>query len=166
MGQSLLPASADRLFEFFNHCCPPLPCVGPCWLCRWTSLAHPRTWPEEEAQEQQVKQAAKHGGRSRCGTGMRTSTGALALMAPPDRWSHSLRAAPDLRGYGDSGAPADPAAYSVFHIVACHPRPLHLRLPKVTPNSSTSTPWRRRNEIGSTEGNLFKEKIRRGLFVK
>jgi pimeloyl-ACP methyl ester carboxylesterase len=42
--------------------------------------------------------------------------------------------APDLRGYGDSSVPADPAAYSIFHIVGDVVALLdHLRLPKVTP---------------------------------
>ncbi|WVZ91499.1 hypothetical protein U9M48_037662 [Paspalum notatum var. saurae] len=40
--------------------------------------------------------------------------------------------APDLRGYGDSSAPADPAAYTIFHIVGDVVALLdHLRLTKV-----------------------------------
>ncbi|TVU48784.1 hypothetical protein EJB05_00058 [Eragrostis curvula] len=40
--------------------------------------------------------------------------------------------APDLRGYGDSDAPADPAAYSVFHVVGDLVALLsHLGVPKV-----------------------------------
>ncbi|GJN35627.1 hypothetical protein PR202_gb24421 [Eleusine coracana subsp. coracana] len=56
-------------------------------------------------------------------------------------WRHQMRAlaargfraiAPDLRGYGDSDAPTDPAAYSVFHIVGDIVALLnHLGLPKV-----------------------------------
>lgn len=56
-------------------------------------------------------------------------------------WRHQMAAlsgrgfralAPDLRGYGDSSAPADPAAYSMFHIVGDIIALLdHLRLPKV-----------------------------------
>ncbi|XP_062202892.1 uncharacterized protein LOC133905180 [Phragmites australis] len=56
-------------------------------------------------------------------------------------WRHQMTAlaargfralAPDLRGYGDSSAPADPAAYSIFHIVGDIVALLdHLRLPKV-----------------------------------
>ncbi|KAL6599829.1 hypothetical protein ACP70R_045480 [Stipagrostis hirtigluma subsp. patula] len=56
-------------------------------------------------------------------------------------WRHQMAAlaargfralAPDLRGYGDSDAPADPAAYSIFHIVGDLVALLdHLRLPKV-----------------------------------
>jgi predicted alpha/beta-fold hydrolase len=58
-------------------------------------------------------------------------------------WRHQMVAlaargfralAPDLRGYGDSSAPADPAAYSIFHIVGDIVALLdHLRVPKVTP---------------------------------
>ncbi|KAL6846873.1 hypothetical protein ACP4OV_022726 [Aristida adscensionis] len=58
-------------------------------------------------------------------------------------WRHQMAAlaargfralAPDLRGYGDSGAPADPAAYTIFHIVGDIVGLLdHLRLPKVPP---------------------------------
>ncbi|KAL6622343.1 hypothetical protein ACP70R_032222 [Stipagrostis hirtigluma subsp. patula] len=56
-------------------------------------------------------------------------------------WRHQMAAlaargfralAPDLRGYGDSSAPADPAAYTIFHIVGDIVALLdHLRLPKV-----------------------------------
>ncbi|KAL6846875.1 hypothetical protein ACP4OV_022728 [Aristida adscensionis] len=56
-------------------------------------------------------------------------------------WRHQMAAlaaggfralAPDLRGYGDSGVPADPAAYTIFHIVGDIVGLLnHLRLPKV-----------------------------------
>ncbi|KAK3137129.1 hypothetical protein QOZ80_5BG0448280 [Eleusine coracana subsp. coracana] len=56
-------------------------------------------------------------------------------------WRHQMAAlavrgfraiAPDLRGYGDSSAPADPAAYSIFHIVGDIVALLdHLPLPKV-----------------------------------
>jgi len=56
-------------------------------------------------------------------------------------WRHQMAAlaargfralAPDLRGYGDSSVPADPAAYSIFHIVGDLVALLdHLRLPKV-----------------------------------
>ncbi|OEL34343.1 hypothetical protein BAE44_0004638 [Dichanthelium oligosanthes] len=55
-------------------------------------------------------------------------------------WRHQMAAlaargfralAPDLRGYGDSSVPADPAAYSIFHIVGDLVALLdHLRLPK------------------------------------
>jgi pimeloyl-ACP methyl ester carboxylesterase len=39
---------------------------------------------------------------------------------------------PDLRGYGDSSVPADPAAYSILHIVRDLVALLdHLRLPRV-----------------------------------
>jgi pimeloyl-ACP methyl ester carboxylesterase len=42
--------------------------------------------------------------------------------------------APDLRGYGDSSAPADPAAYTIFHIVGDVVALLdHLQLTKVPP---------------------------------
>ncbi|KAJ1266659.1 hypothetical protein BS78_08G168900 [Paspalum vaginatum] len=56
-------------------------------------------------------------------------------------WRHQMAAlaargfralAPDLRGYGDSSAPADPAAYSMFHIVGDVVALLdHLQLTKV-----------------------------------
>lgn len=56
-------------------------------------------------------------------------------------WRHQMAAlaargfralAPDLRGYGDSEAPADPASYTIFHIVGDIAALLdHLRLPKV-----------------------------------
>lgn len=56
-------------------------------------------------------------------------------------WRHQMAAlaargfralAPDLRGYGDSEAPADPASYTIFHIVGDIFALLdHLRLPKV-----------------------------------
>ncbi|KAK3140341.1 hypothetical protein QOZ80_5AG0399590 [Eleusine coracana subsp. coracana] len=56
-------------------------------------------------------------------------------------WRHQMSAlavrgfralAPDLRGYGDSSSPAEPAAYSIFHIVGDVVALLdHLRLPKV-----------------------------------
>ncbi|KAL6846874.1 hypothetical protein ACP4OV_022727 [Aristida adscensionis] len=56
-------------------------------------------------------------------------------------WRHQMAAlaargfralAPDLRGYGDSGAPADPAAYTIFHVVGDIVALLdHLRLPEV-----------------------------------
>jgi pimeloyl-ACP methyl ester carboxylesterase len=40
--------------------------------------------------------------------------------------------APDLRGYGDSSAPADPASYTILHLVGDAVALLdHLRLPKV-----------------------------------
>jgi pimeloyl-ACP methyl ester carboxylesterase len=40
--------------------------------------------------------------------------------------------APDLRGYGDSSVPTDPAAYSILHIVGDLVALLdHLRLSKV-----------------------------------
>ena len=54
-------------------------------------------------------------------------------------WRHQMAAlaargfralAPDLRGYGDSSVPDDPAAYSIFHIVALLD---HLQLAKVPP---------------------------------
>jgi pimeloyl-ACP methyl ester carboxylesterase len=59
-------------------------------------------------------------------------------------WRHQMVAlaargfralAPDLRGYGDSSAPTDPTAYSIFNIVALLD---HLRLPKVLPFLSFS----------------------------
>jgi pimeloyl-ACP methyl ester carboxylesterase len=56
-------------------------------------------------------------------------------------WRHQMAAlaargfralAPDLRGYGDSSAPSDPAAYSIFHIVGDVVALLdHLQLTKV-----------------------------------
>ncbi|KAI4988045.1 hypothetical protein ZWY2020_029675 [Hordeum vulgare] len=56
-------------------------------------------------------------------------------------WRHQMAAlaargfralAPDLRGYGDSDAPADPAAYTMLHVVGDVVALLdHLRLPKV-----------------------------------
>jgi pimeloyl-ACP methyl ester carboxylesterase len=58
-------------------------------------------------------------------------------------WRHQMAAlaargfralAPDLRGYGDSSAPADPAAYTIFHIVGDVVALLdHLQLTKVPP---------------------------------
>jgi pimeloyl-ACP methyl ester carboxylesterase len=56
-------------------------------------------------------------------------------------WRHQMAAlaargfralAPDLRGYGDSSAPADPASYTILHLVGDAVALLdHLRLPKV-----------------------------------
>ena len=41
--------------------------------------------------------------------------------------------APDLRGYGDTDVPADPAAYTIFHIVGDLIGLLdHLELPRVS----------------------------------
>ena len=58
-------------------------------------------------------------------------------------WRHQMAAlaargfralAPDLRGYGDSSVPDDPAAYSIFHIVGDVVALLdHLQLAKVPP---------------------------------
>jgi pimeloyl-ACP methyl ester carboxylesterase len=58
-------------------------------------------------------------------------------------WRHQMAAlaargfralAPDLRGYGDSSVPTDPAAYSILHIVGDLVALLdHLQLTKVPP---------------------------------
>uniref|UniRef100_A0A453JQT7 AB hydrolase-1 domain-containing protein n=1 Tax=Aegilops tauschii subsp. strangulata TaxID=200361 RepID=A0A453JQT7_AEGTS len=65
-------------------------------------------------------------------------------------WRHQMAAlaargfralAPDLRGYGDSDAPADPAAYTMLHVVGDVVALLdHLRLPKVR-SSWFLLPW-------------------------
>lgn len=61
-------------------------------------------------------------------------------------WRHQMAArgfralAPDLRGLGDSGAPADPAAYTVLHVVGDVVALLdHLRLTKVRPSLHRSS---------------------------
>jgi pimeloyl-ACP methyl ester carboxylesterase len=75
-----------------------------------------------------------------------TTAGAAVLLVHgfPEMWlswRHQMAAlaargfralAPDLRGYGDSSVPADPAAYSILHIVGDLVALLdHLRLPRV-----------------------------------
>jgi pimeloyl-ACP methyl ester carboxylesterase len=64
-------------------------------------------------------------------------------------WRHQMAAlatrgfralAPDLRGYGDSSVPTDPAAYSILHIVGDLVALLdHLRLSKVPFFSSAAS---------------------------
>jgi hypothetical protein len=66
-------------------------------------------------------------------------------------WRHQMAAlaargfralAPDLRGYGDSSAPSDPAAYSIFHIVGDVVALLdHLQLTKVHAAFSVPLPY-------------------------
>ena len=73
-------------------------------------------------------------------------TAVLLLHGFPElwfSWRHQMAAlaargfralAPDLRGYGDSSVPDDPAAYSIFHIVGDVVALLdHLLLAKVPP---------------------------------